>query len=97
RRRRRMKSEDSAMVIDDATLDMVKQALIIALKISAPVLIAGILIGLIIAIVQSVTSIQEQTLTLVPKIFAMVAVAVALLPWIILRIAEFAVEMFTLI
>lgn len=85
------------MVIDDATLDMVKQALIIALKISAPVLIAGILIGLIIAIVQSVTSIQEQTLTLVPKIFAMVAVAVALLPWIILRIAEFAVEMFTLI
>ena len=84
------------MLIDDATLDLVKQALIIALKISAPVLIAGILIGLIIAIVQSVTSIQEQTLTLVPKIFAMVAVAVALLPWIIMRIAEFAAEMFTL-
>lgn len=84
------------MMIDDATLDLVKQALIIALKISAPVLVAGILIGLIIAIVQSVTSIQEQTLTLVPKIFAMVAVAVALLPWIIMRIAEFAAEMFTL-
>ena len=84
------------MIIDDATLDMVKQALIIALKISAPVLVAGILIGLVIAIVQSVTSIQEQTLTLVPKIFAMVAVAVALLPWIIMRIAEFAAEMFTL-
>lgn len=84
------------MLIDDATLDLVKQALIIALKISAPVLVAGILIGLIIAIVQSVTSIQEQTLTLVPKIFAMVAVAVALLPWIIMRIAEFAAEMFTL-
>lgn len=84
------------MIIDDATLDLVKQALIIAMKISAPVLVAGILIGLIIAIVQSVTSIQEQTLTLVPKIFAMVAVAVALLPWIIMRIAEFAADMFTL-
>ncbi len=84
------------MIIDDVTLDLVKQALIIALKISAPVLVAGILIGLLIAIVQSVTSIQEQTLTLVPKIFAMVAVAVALLPWIIMRIAEFAAEMFTL-
>lgn len=84
------------MLIDDSTLDLVKQALIIAMKISAPVLVAGIIIGLLIAIVQSVTSIQEQTLTLVPKIFAMVAVAVALLPWIILRIADFAVEMFTL-
>lgn len=84
------------MLIDDATLDLVKQALIITMKISAPVLIAGILIGLVIAVIQSVTSIQEQTLTLVPKIFAMIAVAVALLPWIIARIAEFAIEMFTL-
>jgi len=84
------------VLIDDATLDLVKQALIITMKISAPVLIAGILIGLVIAVIQSVTSIQEQTLTLVPKIFAMIAVAVALLPWIIARIAEFAIEMFTL-
>lgn len=84
------------MLIDDVTLELVKQALIITMKISAPVLIAGIVIGLVIAVVQSVTSIQEQTLTLVPKIFAMIAVAVALLPWIIARIAEFAAEMFTL-
>ncbi|MDX2114388.1 MAG: flagellar biosynthetic protein FliQ [Planctomycetota bacterium] len=84
------------MQIDDATIDLVKQALIIMMKISFPVLAAGIIIGLIISIFQSVTSIQEQTLALVPKIFAMTAMIVALLPWIIWRLADFAVDMFTL-
>jgi len=85
------------MVLDDATVDLIKLALIMALKIMAPILTAGILVGLVIAIFQSVTSIQEQTLTLVPKIFVMVIVAVILLPWIIERISEFAVEMFSLV
>lgn len=83
------------MVIDDATVDLVKQALIIALRIMAPILTAGIAVGLVIAIFQSVTSIQEQTLTLVPKIFVMVIVALILLPWIIQRIGEFAFDMFS--
>lgn len=84
------------MDIDAATVDLVKQALLIALKIAAPILLAGIVIGLVIAILQSVTSIQEQSITLVPKIFVMTVVATALLPWIVLRIADFAVEMFRL-
>lgn len=84
------------MPIDDATLDLVKQSLIIAMKISFPILAAGIVIGLCISIFQSVTSIQEQTLALIPKIFVMTIVAVAILPWIIIRLADFAVEMFTL-
>ena len=84
------------MVIDDATVDLVKQALLIALRIMSPILLAGILVGLTIAVFQSVTSIQEQTLTLVPKIFVMVLVAVLLLPWIVQRIGEFAFDMFQL-
>lgn len=83
-------------MFDDASLDLVKQTLIIAAKISAPVLVAGLAIGLIISIIQSVTSIQEQTLALVPKIFVMGAVLVAILPWIAIRIADFATEMFRL-
>lgn len=83
------------MPIDDATLDLVKQSLIIMMKIAFPILAAGVTIGLIISIFQSVTSIQEQTLALVPKIFVMTGVAVALLPWIVVRLAEFAVQMFT--
>jgi flagellar biosynthetic protein FliQ len=84
------------MQINDAMVDLVRNALLIGLKIAAPVLIAGIIIGLAISILQSVTQVQEQTLTLVPKIFAMTAVAILLLPWIVMRIAEFSIEMFQL-
>lgn len=83
-------------MVDDATLDLVRQSLVIAMKIMFPILAAGIVIGLIISIFQSVTSIQEQTLALIPKIFVMIVVSLALLPWIAIRLAEFAIEMFTL-
>lgn len=84
------------MPIDDTTLDLVKQTLFIMMKIAFPILAAGVLIGLVISIFQSVTSIQEQTLALVPKIFVMIAVTIALLPWIVARLAEFSIEMFRL-
>lgn len=83
-------------MVDDASLDLVKQSLLIALKIAGPVLAAGVVVGLVISIVQSVTSIQEQTLALIPKIIAMVVVIIALLPWILVRLADFAVQMFSL-
>lgn len=84
------------MPLDDATLDLVKQALIVMMKIAFPILASGVVIGLVISIFQSVTSIQEQTLALVPKIFVMTAVTAAMLPWIVNQLAEFAVEMFRL-
>ena len=84
------------MIMDSDAVDLVKNALIVALKISAPILAAGVVIGLVISIVQSVTQIQEQTLSLIPKIFAMTVVAIALLPWIVGRLAEFTADMFTL-
>jgi len=83
------------MPIDDTYVEFVRQALILALKISAPILGAGIAIGLTISVFQSVTSIQDQTLTFVPKIFVMTIVAIILLAWIAYRIAEFAIQMFT--
>lgn len=83
------------MNYDEATVDLVRQALLITLKISAPILIAGIAVGLVIAIFQAVTSIQEQTLTFVPKLLAMLVVAVLLIPWIVTRLLEFSVSMFT--
>lgn len=84
------------MMIDDSLVDLARNAMMVGLRIAAPVLIAGIVIGLTVSIVQSVTQVQEQTLTLVPKIFAMTIVAVALFPWIVMRLAEFASEMFRL-
>lgn len=83
------------MHYDESIIDIVREMLLITLKISAPLLLAGIVVGLIISLFQSITSIQEQTLTIVPKIAAMLLVAVVLLPWIVQRLVEFTMEMFS--
>ena len=75
-------------------LDMAREALLITLTISAPILVAGILVGLVISIAQAVTQIQEQTLSFVPKIAAMILVSVALLGWIASQLVDFATVMF---
>lgn len=84
------------MPYDESAVFLVRETLLAALKIAAPVLLAGVLIGLLVSLIQSVTSIQDQTLSFVPKIAAMILVAAFLLPWIALRLAEFAAELFTL-
>lgn len=84
------------MTYDEATLSLVRDALIITLKIAAPILAAGVLVGLLISILQSVTSIHDQSLTFVPKILAMVLLAVLLLPWIARGLVEYTVDLFTL-
>lgn len=84
------------MEYDETMVFLVRDTLITVLKIAAPILLAGMVIGLIISLLQSVTSIQDQTLTFVPKIGVMVLVAAALLPWIALRLYEFTTEMLQL-
>lgn len=84
------------MQIDEASVELVRQAVMVALKLSMPVLIAGVIVGLAVSIVQSVTQIQEQTLTLVPKIFVMTVVALVLLPWTVSMLVDFSAEMFRL-
>jgi len=83
------------MHYDQQTLELVRDTLIIALKIAAPILLAGVVVGLVISLFQAITSIQEQTLTFVPKIVAMLLVAVVLIPWIAVRLMEFTVQMCT--
>lgn len=56
------------LITDSYVIDLVRNAIIMVLMIAAPIMILGILTGLIIAIFQAVTSIQEQTLTFVPKL-----------------------------
>ncbi|MGP1346410.1 MAG: flagellar biosynthetic protein FliQ [Phycisphaerales bacterium] len=79
-----------------APLEIVRESLMIAMKISFPILVSGVLIGLMISIAQSVTQIQEQTLTVVPKLFAMLIVAIILLPWLVSKLMDFAIQMFSL-
>ncbi len=60
-----------------------------AVALAAPMLLAGLVVGLGVSLFQAVTSIHEQTLTFVPKALAVVAVIVLLLPWILRTMVEF--------
>lgn len=84
------------MIYDESTVFLVRETLRITLMIAAPILVAGVLIGLSISLFQTLTSINEQTLSFVPKIIVMVTVAFVLLPWIVGRLVAFASEMFLL-
>ena len=79
---------------DDTSLELVREALIISLKIAAPILLAGVVVGLVISLLQSVTSIQDQTISLVPKLVIMVLAAVVLIPWITQRLIDYTQELF---
>ena len=79
----------------DQAVDIVRESLTVMLLLSAPILAAGLLIGLAISIFQAVTQIQEQTLTFVPKIVVMAVVAIMVTPWVATQIVEFATRMFS--
>lgn len=75
---------------------MVKSARL-TLLCSLPLLGSGMLVGLIIAIFQATTSIQEQTLTFVPKIIVIIIALIIFGPWILNSILEFTIELFEII
>ena len=75
-------------------LDLARSALMISLWNATPILVSGLVIGLVVSIAQAVTQIQEQTLSFVPKIAAMILVTVMLLGWISTQMVEFAQRMF---
>jgi flagellar biosynthetic protein FliQ len=74
--------------IDQAT-ELIRHTLILALIVSAPMLVIGLAVGVIVSLLQAVTQIQEQTLTFIPKITAMFAAAILLFPWIGHRLMEY--------
>ena len=81
------------MDLDQAT-ELIRHTLLLALIVSAPMLLIGLLVGIVVSLLQAVTQIQEQTLTFVPKIAAMVAAAILLMPWIGNRLLEYSAAMF---
>ena len=81
------------MSLDYAT-ELIRHTLVLALLVSAPMLLIGLVVGVLVSLVQAVTQIQEQTLTFVPKIAAMVAAAILLMPWIGNHLMEYSRAMF---
>ena len=67
----------------DAVMDMTREALFLVIQVSLPVLLVSLCVGLAVSIFQTVTSIQEQTLTFVPKILAVFVGIMLIGPWML--------------
>lgn len=68
---------------EDIFLTVFQKFMVLILQMCAPILLVTIVVGLIISIIQSVTQIQEQTLTFVPKIFAGIIILIIVMPWML--------------
>lgn len=69
--------------------ELLKQLMYEAVTLAAPILMTALVIGLAISLFQSVTAIQEQTLTFVPKALGIVGLLIVLLPWLMRSLIEF--------
>lgn len=79
---------------ETAVLAVGREALIVVLKVSGPVMMAGLLVGLIIALFQALTTIQEMTLTFVPKIIVIFISIIVFLPFMMTTMIEFSQQLF---
>jgi len=71
--------------------ELIKQLMVQAVTLAAPILLTAMVIGLGISLFQAVTSIQEQTLTFVPKALGIVGLVILILPWMLRVLIEFTV------
>ncbi len=76
---------------------LLRDAIWLTIKLSAPILIIGMVVGLVISIIQTTTSIQEQTLTFVPKLIATLLSIIVLASWMVQNMSEYTRELFRLI
>ena len=82
------------MTIDDVTA-VASTAIFTIIKCSAPLLIVSLCVGLIVSIFQTVTSIQEQTLTFVPKVLAIFMALILFGHWIMNQMVEFMINLWS--
>ena len=78
----------------EQAVSLVCDALFMALLISAPMLLIGLVVGVFVSLLQAVTQIQEQTLSFIPKIVSMVVAAILLMPWISHRLIDYTQTVF---
>ena len=79
----------------DFIVGIMAETIRVALMISAPVLLVGLVVGVVISLLQAVTQVQEMTLVFVPKIVACLVVLVAALPWMINLLVSFTHQLFS--
>ena len=79
---------------DITVVEVGSAALLVVLKTSGPIMLSGLVIGLIISLFQALTSIQEMTLTFVPKIMVIFLSIIIFLPFMITTVVEFGQSLF---
>ena len=75
-------------------IEIARNTLVVTLKLSMPVLLVGMVVGVLISIVQAITQIQEVTLTFVPKLIAIMATLLLILPWMLSTLVAFINQSF---
>ncbi len=78
----------------DTVTSLATQAMTLALKVAGPMLLVGLVIGLLVSIFQAVTSIQEQSLSFIPKIVGVAALIVVLGPWMLDQLISYAQNLY---
>ncbi len=81
----------------DTVVNLASQAMSLALKVAGPLLLVALLIGLVVSVFQAVTQIQEQSLSLIPKIVGVAVVVVVLGPWMLGQLVSYTTSLFTAI
>ena len=82
---------------ESLVIGVVKDGIVTAMKIAAPILLTAIVIGLIISIIQATTQIQEQTLTFVPKLIGVALIGLLMGNWMLHTLMSFMQRIFELI
>jgi flagellar biosynthetic protein FliQ len=78
----------------DTVVNLATQAMGLALKVAGPLLLTALVVGVIVSVFQAVTQIQEQSLSLVPKIAAVAIVIVVLGPWMLGQLVSYTAELY---
>ncbi len=81
--------------MEQIVLDYMREALMMIIKVSLPILLVGLVVGLIISIFQTATSIQEQTLAFVPKIIAVFLAIILFGSWILNMLSTYTIRLFS--
>lgn len=79
----------------DTVVNLATQAMSLALKIAGPLLLVALVVGLLISVFQAVTQIQEQSLSLIPKIAAVGVVIVLMGPWMLGQLVSYTTALYT--
>ena len=78
----------------DQSIDVVKNLMMLCLKVALPFLLSAMIIGFFVSFFQAITSLQEQTLTFVPKALGVVVVVFVLFPWVTNIMLDYTTEIF---